>query len=200
MFSLPPQSPRFQLTSGKSSLNVPVDIGTVHHYRNCEYGGHECIFQTASVADRRVALWASQLVSAVQRQLHFICSNGSTSQMCQLWLTTLALTTKTEDEDWISVSESIGSDVTLDDASSRSFHFDIDFNFDYWSPLFTNDHHWISSVSVWLSLAFAYHSHIEYQVLLWRNKDKFRKEGRKEGRKLQWSAAAALMQLSVCAS
>ncbi|XP_013788844.2 beta-1,4-galactosyltransferase galt-1-like [Limulus polyphemus] len=66
----------WEFLPGRAMANVHSDIGFLHHYRICEFGGNDCI-NTTSRVDRRIYRWKDQLVQAVQTRLkdwEFICN------------------------------------------------------------------------------------------------------------------------------
>ncbi|UYV79705.1 hypothetical protein LAZ67_18000360 [Cordylochernes scorpioides] len=58
----------WEFAAGKAMANVAPDLGFLHHYRVCEFGGDDCI-NTSSVTDRRVHHWKSDLLAAVSKTL-----------------------------------------------------------------------------------------------------------------------------------
>ncbi|XP_076366151.1 uncharacterized protein LOC143255023 [Tachypleus tridentatus] len=71
----------WEFLPGRAMVNIPSDIGFLHHYRICEFGGNDCV-NTTSVVDRRIYRWKDQLVQAVQARLRnweFVCNFSTVS-------------------------------------------------------------------------------------------------------------------------
>ena len=48
------------------NVNVPTDVGFLHHYRVCEFGGDDCV-QAANEVDRTVHNYSDELQHNVQK-------------------------------------------------------------------------------------------------------------------------------------
>lgn len=67
----------WEFVAGKTMFNIPPDIGFLHHYRVCEFGGNDCI-NTTHVVDRRAYTWRNALLEAVALRLRLlqpVCQN-----------------------------------------------------------------------------------------------------------------------------
>lgn len=58
----------WEFAPGRTMVNVGPDLGFLHHYRVCEFGGTDCI-NTTSIVDRTVYLWKSTLLDTVTNRL-----------------------------------------------------------------------------------------------------------------------------------
>lgn len=67
----------WEFLAGKTMMNIPPDMGFLHHYRVCEFGGNDCI-NTTHVVDRRTYGWRDALIEAVALRLRLlqpVCQN-----------------------------------------------------------------------------------------------------------------------------
>ncbi|CAL1277505.1 unnamed protein product [Larinioides sclopetarius] len=67
----------WEFLAGKTMMNIPPDMGFLHHYRVCEFGGNDCI-NTTHVIDRRTYVWRDSLIEAVALRLRLlqpVCQN-----------------------------------------------------------------------------------------------------------------------------
>ncbi|XP_030377018.1 uncharacterized protein LOC115625923 [Scaptodrosophila lebanonensis] len=65
----------WEFAPNKGSLNVPAKEAILQHYRNCEFGGNDCI-KAPSIVDRTTTKYVNRLVQrvdAVYRHLHQRC-------------------------------------------------------------------------------------------------------------------------------
>ncbi|XP_040571227.1 beta-1,4-galactosyltransferase galt-1 [Lepeophtheirus salmonis] len=66
------------VSSNGKSLNVPTELGFLHHYRVCEFGGDDCI-NTPSVVDKTVYKYKDLLIKNVEKvfeSLHSKCPSA----------------------------------------------------------------------------------------------------------------------------
>ncbi|GIX83593.1 hypothetical protein CEXT_561841 [Caerostris extrusa] len=67
----------WEFLAGKTMMNIPPDMGFLHHYRVCEFGGNDCI-NTTHVVDRRTYTWRDSMVEGVALRLRLlqpVCQN-----------------------------------------------------------------------------------------------------------------------------
>ena len=56
----------WEFIPGHGSINVPSDVGILHHYRVCEFGGDDCI-KTHSLVDRTAYKYLEKLAENVDK-------------------------------------------------------------------------------------------------------------------------------------
>ncbi|XP_015904753.1 beta-1,4-galactosyltransferase galt-1 [Parasteatoda tepidariorum] len=69
----------WEFITGKTMMNIPPDVGFLHHYRVCEFGGNDCI-NTTHVTDRRSYAWKDAMVDMISLRLRLlqpVCQNIS---------------------------------------------------------------------------------------------------------------------------
>ncbi|XP_054714319.1 uncharacterized protein LOC129223960 [Uloborus diversus] len=67
----------WEFIAGKTMMNIPPDMGFLHHYRVCEFGGNDCI-NTTHVVDRRTYFWKDTMIETVALRLRLlqpVCQN-----------------------------------------------------------------------------------------------------------------------------
>lgn len=61
----------WEFVAGKGTVNVAPEVGFLHHYRVCEFGGDDCI-KTVSVQDRTVYKHKGELIKKVNQRIEAV--------------------------------------------------------------------------------------------------------------------------------